>query len=125
VAHAFPSFGLLTIKHTAKHMKNTHTPGPWLRTKSGNTFQIVAGADGNGDPNELVATVHPAAITIDHEPCDETKANARLISAAPDMLSALEALASRMSENADGRELYGDWIAIAEEAINKAKGGSK
>jgi hypothetical protein len=30
-----------------------------------------------------------------------------------------------MSENADGRELYGDWIAIAEEAINKAKGGSK
>ncbi len=106
-----------------------HTPGPWFRTKSGNrlssAFQIVAGADGNGDPNQLVATVHPAAITIDHEPCDETRANARLISAAPDMLSALETLASRMSENADGRELYGDWIAIAEEAINKAKGGSK
>ena len=108
-------------------MKNTaqHTPGPWLRTKSGNTFQIVAGADGNGDPNQLVATVHPAAITIDHEPCDETKANARLIASAPDLLSALEG----MLEHADMGEINDEdtleAVNAARAAIAKAKGGSK
>jgi hypothetical protein len=102
-------------------MKNTaqHTPGPWFRTKSGNTFQIVAGADGNGDPNQLVATVHPAAITIDHEPCDETKANARLISALPEMFDALQAVC----------DAYGDrdtlLMAQVKAALAKAKGGAK
>jgi hypothetical protein len=99
---------------------SAHTPGPWLRTKSGNrlssAFQIVAGADGNGDPNQLVATVHHAAITIDHEPCDETKANARLISALPDMLDALQSVC----------DAYGDrdtlLMAQVKAALAKAQG---
>jgi hypothetical protein len=79
-------------------MKNTlHTPAPWLRSKSGKTFQIVAGSDGNGDPNELVATVNPIGYNCEYEPCDETKANARLISSAPDLLLALETLLSDRS----------------------------
>jgi hypothetical protein len=102
---------------------SAHTPGPWLRTKSGNrpssAFQIVAGADGNGDPNQLVATVHPAAITIDHEPCDETRANARLISASPDIFDALQAVC----------DAYGDsdtlLMAQVKAALDKAKGGAK
>jgi hypothetical protein len=93
-----------------------HTPAPWLRSKSGNTFQIVAGSDGNGDPNELVATVHAAAITIDHEPCDETKANARLISALPEMFDALQAVC----------DAYGDrdtlLMAQVRAALAKAQG---
>jgi hypothetical protein len=95
-----------------------HTPGPWLRHKSCNTFQIVAGADGNGDPNELVATIHPAAITIDPEPCDETRANARLISAAPEMFDALQAIVDAFGEK---DSLI---MAQAKAALAKAKGGA-
>jgi hypothetical protein len=95
-------------------MKTKHTPGPWGFTPTATLNDApcrweILGAGG------VIAETNDST----------TDANARLISAAPDMLSALETLASRMSENADGRELYGDWIAIAEEAINKAKGGSK
>jgi hypothetical protein len=103
-------------------MKNTaqHTPGPWLRTKSGNrlssAFQIVAGADGNGDPNTLVATIHPIGIPFDPEPCEETRANARLISAAPDMFDALQAVC----------DAYGDrdtlLMAQVKAALAKAQG---
>jgi hypothetical protein len=50
------------------------------------------------------------------------EANARLIAAAPELLKALNRLADGFCENVDGEELYGDWIAIAEEAIAKATG---
>ena len=74
-------------------MKTTlHTPAPWLRSKSGNQFQIVAGSDLNSEPNELIATIHPISHNCEYEPCDETKSNARLIAAAPDLLDALKAL---------------------------------
>ena len=104
-------------------MKTQHTLGPWLRSKSGNTFQIVAGSDGNGDPNELVATVHPIGYNCDYEPCDETKANARLISSAPELLSALEFLLADYIA-IDGEELTGSAVPIekARVAIAKAKG---
>lgn len=103
-----------------------HTPGPWLRSRSGNTFQIVAGSDGNGDCNELVATVHPIGYNCEYEPCDETKANGRLISACPDLLSALESLlyrANALDQSATNEGLKNcEAIAKAREAIRKAKG---
>jgi hypothetical protein len=46
----------------------------------------------------------------------------RLEKAAPEMLKALNRLADGFCENVDGEELYGDWIAIAEEVIAKATG---
>ena len=104
-------------------MKTEHTPAPWLRSRSGNQFQIVAGSDLNGEPNELIATVHPAAITIDREPCDETRANARLVASAPDLLSALEALlhsAESLHASCDHSEPKS--FEIARAAIAKAKG---
>jgi len=78
-----------------------HTPGPWLRSKSGKTFQIVAGSDGNSDPNELVATVNPIGYNCEYEPCDETKANARLISSAPDLLDALDWALRQIEDDLD------------------------
>jgi hypothetical protein len=93
-----------------------HTPGPWSFEELNGILEIID-ETGLGTIAQL--------LTIESGISEEDIANARLISAAPDMLSALETIASRMSENADGRELYGDWIAIAEEAINKAKGEAK
>jgi len=93
-----------------------HTPGPWAHTPSREH------SNPNTTRRDIVAESQFGPVFIAG---DVSRSDAAIIAAAPDMLSALEALASRMSENADGRELYGDWIAIAEEAINKAKGGSK
>jgi hypothetical protein len=106
--------------------QSQHTPSPWIRSRSGKTFQIVAGSDGNGDPNELVATVHPIGYNCEYKPCDETKANARLISASPDLLAALETLLSRssgldISATHEGLKNC-EAIAKAREAIRKAKG---
>ena len=93
-----------------------HTPGPWVYDSFGHTSFAF-----NDNREDYSARIEWAPDMSD----EEVDANARLISIAPDLLTALETLAVRMSENADGRELYGDWIAIAEEAIAKAKGGSK
>jgi hypothetical protein len=113
-------------------MKNTHTPGPWLRTKSGNrlssAFQIVAGADGNGDPNTLVATIHPIGIPFDPEPCEETKANARLIAAAPELLSACQAFLELFKSGGNSERLnpyLRPEVKAAIAAIAKVKGGEK
>jgi hypothetical protein len=109
-------------------MNNTlHTPGPWLRSKSGNQFQIVAGSDLNCEPNELVATIHPIAHNCEYEPCDETKNNARLIASAPDLLSALEGLlkiAEKQLNQFSTHEgiLNCQALANARAAIRKAKG---
>ena len=103
-------------------MKTQHTLGPWLRSKSGNTFQIVAGSDGNGDPNELVATVHPIGYNCDYEPCDETKANARLISAAPELLSALEDALEELKHASHIVNLRKDVIDQCKAVLTKTKG---
>jgi hypothetical protein len=104
-----------------------HTPGPWLRSKSGKTFQIVAGSDGNGDPNELVATVNPIGYNCEYEPCDETKANARLIATAPDLLDALQVCIDSFEEMIGisdfGSPTESDFpLKQAREALRKAKG---
>lgn len=106
-------------------MKNQHTPGPWLRSKSGNTFQIVAGKDMNEEPNTLVANIPPIGYNCDYEPCDETKANAHLIAAAPDLLSALRFLLADYIA-IQGDKLTGSSVPIemAQAAIAKAEGAA-
>jgi hypothetical protein len=100
-------------------MNNTlHTPAPWLRSKSGNQFQIVAGSDLNGEPNELIATIHPIAHNCEYEPCDETKSNARLISAAPDLLQVVADYVLLC----DLHDYVGAVPDAAREALRKAKG---
>ena len=77
----------------------------------------------NGEPNELIATIHPIAHNCEYEPCDETKSNARLIAAAPDLLSALEFLLADYIA-IDGERLTGSDapLKMALSAIAKAKG---
>lgn len=98
-------------------MINTHTPGPWTTlTYNENTLhaEIMSG--------------DVCLARIPHWPLanDESQANARLISAAPDLLSTLEKLLSRaekldQSATHDGLQNC-EAIANAREAIRKAKG---
>jgi hypothetical protein len=94
-------------------MNNTHTPAPWSIEwdHQSNTPEFIrAFVDGE---MEDVAIVTP----------DTPVANARLISAAPDLLSALEfLLADYIAIN--GEKLTGSIVPAdkAREAIRKAKG---
>jgi len=85
-------------------MTHTHTPGPWKI--DGN--YILSGC-GN---------YHLSLMTmIDEDMDDEWKANARLISAAPDLLEALEGLLHG-SRKVTSQE---DWNAEREEASATAR----
>jgi len=76
--------------------KPRHTPGPW-------SLALLEDLKTHGD----------------QEQCDECEANAQLISAAPDMLSALEAIAHGMIQT------QGFIPGFMEQAIAKAKGEAK
>lgn len=76
-----------------------HTPGPWfVSRKVGGLYVEV--------PHRAIAEVRLDANPIEPSGVD----NARLISAAPDMLEALEALCN-------GRAVGGEWVDM-DEAIN-------
>ncbi len=99
----------------------SHTPGPWHCGTLRETG-INAGIDVDADNNSNLALVH-------HEPLDrdsgETKANARLIAAAPDLLAALEGLLADIAEYQTINKLGGEknhWQVQARAAIAKATG---
>ena len=88
-------------------MKTQHTPAPWT-TDSSKSFYVLSSG-------EFVANA-------------STEANARLISAAPDLLAALEKIAVGLSpqsvsvQSENLQELINSCFEIAREAIRKAKG---
>jgi hypothetical protein len=100
----------------------SHTPGPWL---------YVPEADCDGDPRiDPLArpitdhTVHIGHLAIFMGTSDEAEANARLISAAPEMLEALKAAAEALFCTDNRFEIGGKTaLQIVEAAITKATGG--
>ena len=83
-------------------MSNTHTPGPWAA-------QINAEDAGSTHRHWIIADNAPGS----HLPAlAANEADAALIAAAPDMLSALKGLVS-MTDPADSPELAAAYAAIA------------
>ena len=72
-------------------MEEKHTKGPWVirRSLQGFPYQIDA-PNGHKGPGGITSVTRWAAISFPSSP--EGEANARLISAAPDLLEALERL---------------------------------
>lgn len=89
-----------------------HTPGPW-RIADTNFRPKVFAADGR-----LVAD----CANILRRTQDEMEANARLITAAPDMLLALEGMIQSFHESVVANPNDFPALRAAVEAINKAKG---
>lgn len=86
----------------------THTPGPWRVEFRLNRLMVRAGEA------DVVAVAMPDE--------QDSKANARLIAAAPDLLAALEMFVDQyQGSGQDERELRPEMIA-ARAAIAKAKG---
>lgn len=116
-----------------------HTPGPWIVEQSAKTPIYVSPLD----RQEEISICHVLVIDDDEQGDDgewfngdQTKANASLIAAAPDMLAALEKIAKlKWRDNLRGLDkptdfadrqaalfALGDAQSIARAAIAKAKG---
>lgn len=97
----------------------THTPGPWQVNASSDhrSWGYVRRED---DERKVIAI----AQVFRRHGWDEYQANARLIAAAPEMLTALQAIAGMTVEDStDHAQLVALCIAIARAAIAKATEG--
>lgn len=95
-------------------MEPKHTPGPWVfdpeRTSEG-TLLVVTTPTPLGH-QEAIAEALKLSV-------GNTEANARLISAAPEMLEALRAV---LDEDRWVNKVHPDCVEIIRAAINKAEG---
>ena len=109
------------------------TPGPWKIESGGwsrqkGTAEFVLGSDGQ----TVVAECHTGGGEVNDSEYGraQTKADARLIAAAPDLLEALEAMAERFSlfpkpTTASESNSRNALLNEARAAIAKARGGGK
>lgn len=103
-----------------------HTPGPWI--KDGLTVYALmeTGRFRNGKPamtNRFTVNVQPAPAALLEGSMLEAEANARLISAAPD----LYALAKQISEPAslaNFEATVAEWMVEAKRLVARAEGRS-
>jgi len=88
-----------------------HTPGPWVVERADDAYCIAS-------VGNLV--VMPSSGKVKH---DNTEADARLISAAPDLLEALEMIVAEADSYTarTGKPVY-NWLDQARAAIAKARG---
>lgn len=102
--------------------RTTHTPGPWTITRDIGGHPHIEAANGR--------MVAEAVYDESNEPTiEELEANARLISAAPDLLGALENVEKRLGNMLEGDYDREEICELIEElhidispAISKAKG---
>lgn len=96
-------------------MKTKHTPGPWA-IHSNEFTKWVSNESGKAQIAKVFKPAGMADATAD--------ANAQLISAAPELLEALEACVERMAKIQEHTNYPLAWPRVqAMEAISKAKGG--
>ena len=99
-------------------MKTPHTPGPWV-FGSYHKLLVVPVIEGQPDKHQPIASLGNTAYPFDATPSDaERYANAALISAAPDLLEALQGFI-------EGAESMGWSTTKARAAVAKATGETK
>lgn len=94
---------------------NGHTPGPWALDESRH----------EGSINRMEPFRHIGMVSLfqhDHTSKAENLANALLISAAPELLAALEECVRIHGTDRDGWPIQTGYIGAARAAIAKAKG---
>jgi hypothetical protein len=109
--------------------KTTHTPGPWT-INSGDSLAIQARMPGFSITKDIAIVCNPVTTLK-----AEKLANARLISAAPDLLEACESITTMLNcvseKGAEAPRKKGDWecdcymcetARLLNNAVKKAKG---
>ena len=90
------------------------TPGEWIAWVIDREFGLLRIRDSNAN---VIAT-----LSLDeNRPAEETKANAHLIAAAPELVEALEYL-HRWTSDVGGDEEFHRWRARARAALAKVRG---
>ena len=105
--------------------KAAHTPTPWLiewNAAQGGEGHYIKDSQDTGELSRIAAVLF-------HDDTDgETRANARLIAAAPQLLEALQTTAANLrswkAANGGGIKTFDSWLEVVEEAIAKAEGGA-
>lgn len=92
--------------------KQAHTPGPWIWADG------YRGLYGAGKENQVLDYAHYEGMWLGH--VDEQVANARLLSAAPDLLEALKELIACCDELESWTPPMGSACETARAAIAKA-----
>ena len=109
-----------------KTNETKHTPGEWHRTTAPNGDIQICTVNKGDEPNGIVATVRKASWTNKKE----AEANARLLSASPELLESLELFIAFMASLNPGWlgkttgdiGLLNDAYLLSAKAIAKAKG---
>ena len=110
-----------------------HTPGPWINIAEDESgYPVISGPD---DTNiaQILCPLSTSKGKDVGELLEEVIANKNLIAAAPDMLAALEGVLIHLNRIQDEKNKLNnpldddnmDAISYVEQAIAKAKGGSK
>lgn len=98
-----------------------HTPGPWVIGESDSRGIHCVDAR---DPNRagIIELCEVFGVQQDDKEDDVSRANARLIAAAPDLL---EALKLAVNQNYHDMQMTGEELRICEMAIAKATGSAE
>lgn len=105
-------------------MTQKHTPAPWKITMSGRTPEGSAHKHQIGDYNSRTIAYAYCQITDKKDQTfHEHNANARLITAAPELLEALENIIDHYNSKDGDMKLLRHFISEGEKAITKARGG--
>lgn len=104
--------------------KAAHTPGPWQIE-----WNVAQGGEGHyiTDSNDMGELSRIAAVLFHDDADGETRANARLIAAAPDLLEIARAIVAvcDSGKHADMACMEGSpLVDAARDAIAKAEGGA-
>lgn len=100
-----------------------HTPGPWVTSDTNDIFTSLGAKNGEGFTEADDRAWHIADCAVGWLSGNEVKANARLISAAPDLLKALEDALQYIENRYWGYCPEGrDVIDVARVSIAKARG---
>ena len=105
--------------------KAAHTPAPWQIE-----WNAAQGGEGHyiTDSKDMVELSRIAAVLFHDDADGETRANARLIAAAPQLLEALQTTAANLrswkAANGGGIKTFDSRLEVVEEAIAKAEGGA-
>ena len=102
--------------------KAAHTPAPWQIE-----WNVAQGGEGHyiKDSQDTGELSRIAAVLFHDDADGETRANARLLAAAPDLLEALIQITCQLERVGDTCEHKdGQFISAARAAIAKAEGGA-
>ena len=108
-------------------MKTQHTPGPWLVETRKHVYAIKDTKGQDLTYQDTEPQTDGGSVTSRGRSENETLANAHLIAAAPELLSALETCVSELNQIAfiQKDKLAAEAIQKAHAAIAKAKGSEK